>query len=173
MQEPLRRRLSLEGLAPRPVSGSLLRAVLGASLVTIALGGAAQAASSGSGSHDAQAVYRKVLSGEQAVVQALTRRDAKALVNASSSLGPLIDAALARRKAGQDTDRCDLAAHSLAFLAINAAEALMHEGEARRLLIGDAQAAATDFGKDMRACEAGIGRQAGSHTSAEKALRAL
>lgn len=145
----------------------------GSILATLTVSGAATAASSGSGDPLAADAYRKVAGAEMRVVKALSSRDGKELAATGAALGPVIEGALARRKLGKPASRCDLAAHSLAFLAINAAQALQQKGEAKRLLLQDAQKAARDFDTDMRACEAYIGRPAGSHTTAEKALRAL
>lgn len=135
--------------------------------------GAAEAASSGSGDSAAQGVHNKVANAEALIVKAISAGNAKALGAAGSSLGPIIEAAIAKRERGTKPTSCELAAHSLAFLAVSAAQALGQGGEPRRVLLDDAQAAATDFRNDMRACESYIGRQTGSHTSAEKALKAL
>lgn len=118
-------------------------------------------------------VFRKVSSAEAGVVRSLDRRDSNALAQTAGELGQLIEAALRRREQGQETTACDMAAHSLAFAAVSAAEGLANQGEGRRILLQDAMSAATDFRQDMRTCEKLIRRNTGSHTSVEKALRAL
>ncbi|MDI6836752.1 MAG: hypothetical protein QMD99_13720 [Rhizobiaceae bacterium] len=118
-------------------------------------------------------VFRKVSSAESVVVRALGRRDSDTLAKTAGELGQLIEAALKRREGGQETTACDMAAHSLAFAAVSAAEGLANKGEAQRILFQDAVSAATDFRQDMRTCEKLIRRNTGSHTSVEKALRAL
>ncbi|NKN37158.1 hypothetical protein HFC70_12405 [Agrobacterium sp. a22-2] len=118
-------------------------------------------------------VYRTVVAAEAGVVKALTARDAKALGRTTASLGKLIEDALKRHQSGQGATACDMAAHSLAFVAASASEGLANSGEAKRLLLDDAKAAAADFAKDMQACDKQSGQKMGSHTSVEKALRAL
>ncbi|MCM2473592.1 hypothetical protein HGO38_08885 [Rhizobium sp. CG5] len=129
--------------------------------------GAATAASAASD------VYRSVTTAEAGVVKAITASDGKALGRTTASLGKLIEDALKRHQGGQGATACDVAAHSLAFVAASAAEALANSGEAKRLLLDDAKAAAADFAKDMQACDKQSGQKMGSHTSVEKALRAL
>lgn len=117
--------------------------------------------------------YRIVSAEEGRITTALAKKDAKALRGSVTKLGRIIEAALAKRDRGQSVGKCDMAAHSLGFVAVSAAESLAHKGEARKMLIEDAQAAAADFIKDMQACEASNGRKKGSHNGVGNALRAL
>lgn len=118
-------------------------------------------------------IHRKVASEESRIIKALSARDENALKRSVSALGKLIDAALERRSQGVAVTACDMSAHSLAFAAVSAAEGLAHRDEQRKILLADAQAASEDFRKDIQACEALIGRKAGSHAGVGKALRAL
>lgn len=117
--------------------------------------------------------YRIVSAEEGRVIAAIDKKDAKALKGSVSKLGRIIEAALAKRDDGKPVDSCDMAAHSLGFVAVSAAESLVHQGEARKMLIGDAQAAAADFVRDMQSCEAANSRKKGSHNGVGNALRAL
>ena len=120
-----------------------------------------------------ETVFRKVSAAEATIVKSISAGDSRQLSRTGSELGRIIEAALQRRENGGSVTSCDMAAHSLAFLAVSAADGLANKGERRRLLIEDARAAASDFQKDMAACEKQAGRNTGSHTSVEKALRAL
>ena len=159
-------------LKPKPgfATTAMTRLALGPVLFVLATGALVKPASA---DPQAEGVYRKVMEAEGRVVKALTAKDGKALASVASGLGPTIEAAMARQQAGQRASACDLAAHSLAFLAVSAAGVFNYSGEARRLLLGDARTAAGNFKTDMSACEGLLGRNAGNHTSAEKALRAL
>lgn len=118
-------------------------------------------------------IYGKVTGEETRIVKSLTARDATGLKRSVSALGKLIDDALARRDRGQAVTPCDMAAHSLAYAAVSAVEALTHRDEERKILLADAVSAAEDFRKDIQACEKLIGRTAGGHAGVGKALRAL
>lgn len=120
-----------------------------------------------------ETVFRKVSAAEATIVKAIGAGDSRQLSKTGSELGRVIEAALKRREEGGSVTSCDMAAHSLAFLAVSAADGLANKGEPRRMLIEDARAAASDFQKDMAACEKQAGKKTGSHTSVEKALRAL
>ncbi len=124
---------------------------------------------------DAQvgAVYRQVAGAEAKVAKALSAKDSKSLSRIGSDLGKIIEAALQRREDGGSVSACDMAAHSLAFVAVSAADGVISKGEARKLLMDDALAAASDFQKDMQACDKLAGKPAAGHTSVGKALRAL
>ncbi|MBR0557552.1 hypothetical protein J5J10_17850 [Ciceribacter sp. L1K23] len=104
---------------------------------------------------------------------AVTAKDGKTLRKSVASLGKLIEAALNKRDRGEAVSSCDMAAHSLGFVAASVVEALAHSGEARKLLVDDARAAAADFAKDMQGCETLNRQKNGSHSGLEKALRAL
>lgn len=162
MQRPKQRfvKISLKGLALGPV-------------LSLLVFGAAQAAPTAEEARRAEAIFRKVSDAETRVVRAISAKDGKALTAAATGLGPVIEAAMARQKSGQRASACELAAHSLAFLAVSVAGSLNHSGEAKRLLVDDARTAAGNFRTDMQACEGYIGRKTGTHMSAEKALRAL
>ena len=118
-------------------------------------------------------VHSKVSAAEATIVKAIGAGDSRLLSKTGTELGRIIEAALKRREDGGSVTSCDMAAHSLAYLAVSAADGLANKGEARRMLIEDARAAASDFQKDMAACEKQAGKRTGSHTSVEKALRAL
>lgn len=118
-------------------------------------------------------VHRAVSAAEAQVTKAISARDSDALSRIGKDLGRIIEAALVRRENGGDVSSCDMAAHSLAFVAVTAADGIIGKGEARKLLLADATAAAADFQKDMQACEKQAGKSSGSHTSVGKALRAL
>lgn len=118
-------------------------------------------------------VHSKVSAAEATIVKAIGAGDSRLLSRTGTELGRIIEAALKRREDGGSVTSCDMAAHSLAFLAVSAADGLANKGEPRQLLIEDARAAASDFQKDMAACEKQAGKRTGSHTSVEKALRAL
>ncbi|MCM2397140.1 hypothetical protein NBH19_13765 [Rhizobium sp. S95] len=120
-----------------------------------------------------EAVYRKVNAAEASIAKAIGAGDSRQLSRTGSELGRVIEAALKRREEGQAVSSCDMAAHSLAYVAVSAADGLANKGEARKVLIEDARAAVSDFQKDMAACEKQAGKKTGSHTSVEKALRAL
>lgn len=143
------------------------RLALGPALFVMALQ-FPQAASAGQAE-----TYRIVSAEEGRVTAAIGKKDSKALRGSVSKLGRIIEAALAKRDGGKQVDSCDMAAHSLGFVAVSAAESLAHQGEARKMLVGDAQAAAADFSRDMQACEAANGRKKGSHNGVGNALRAL
>ncbi|KPF44416.1 hypothetical protein IP76_10835 [Rhizobium sp. AAP43] len=121
----------------------------------------------------ASAVHRQVSAAEAQVTKAISAKDSKSLSRIGSELGRIIEAALARRETGGEVSSCDMAAHSLAFVAVSAADGLISKGEARKLLLADASTAASDFQKDMQTCEKQAGKSSGSHTSIGKALRAL
>lgn len=118
-------------------------------------------------------VYSKVTSEEARIVTALKARDSVRLQRSVGALGKLIDDALARRDRGEAVTPCDMAAHSLAFVAMSAAEALAHQDQEKKILLADALSAAEDFRKDIQACETLAGRKFGSHANVGKALRAL
>ncbi|RKE78196.1 hypothetical protein [Rhizobium sp. AG855] len=124
---------------------------------------------------DAQigAVYRQLSSAEAKVAKALSAKDSRSLSRIGSELGKIIEAALQRRENGGSVSACDMAAHSLAFVAVSAADGVISKGDARKLLMDDAMAAASDFQKDMQACDKLAGKPASGHTSVGKALRAL
>ncbi|GEO85359.1 MULTISPECIES: hypothetical protein [Alphaproteobacteria] len=157
MQRP-ERRITFKGLAFGPVVFSL---ALCAS--------AAMAQDSG----QMETVFRKVSAAEATIVKAIGAGDSRQLSKTGSELGRIIEAALKRREDGGRVTSCDMAAHSLAYLAVSVADGLANKGEPRRLLIEDARAAASDFQKDMSACEKQAGKKTGSHASVERALRAL
>jgi hypothetical protein len=119
------------------------------------------------------AVHRQVVSAEAKIAKALSAKDPKSLSRIGSELGKIIEAALQRREEGGTVSACDMAAHSLAFVAVSAADGVISKGEARKLLMDDAVAAASDFQKDMQACDKLAGKPAAGHTSVGKALRAL
>jgi len=118
-------------------------------------------------------VYSKVADAEARIGRALSARDGKAIATVAGDLGHLIDDAIARRQDGNAATACDMAAHSLAYVAVSLAEGLADKGDARGVLIEDARAAAADFRGDMQACEKLLRRKPGAHTSVEKALKAL
>ncbi|MBC7311539.1 MAG: hypothetical protein H5U11_03500 [Rhizobium sp.] len=118
-------------------------------------------------------VHSKVSAAEATIVKAIGAGDSRQLSKTGTELGRIIEAALKRREDGGSVTSCDMAAHSLAYLAVSVADGLANKGEPRRMLIEDARAAASDFQKDMAACEKQAGKRTGSHTSVEKALRAL
>lgn len=151
----------------------MMRLALGPVSLVLALGGVAAAAPAGQDLRQAEQVFRKVIDAETKLAKALTARDGRAIAAVADGLGPIIDSAMARQKAGQKASSCELAAHSLAFLAVSAAGSLTYTGEAKRLLLGDARTAASNFKTDVIACEGYIGQKSGNHTSVEKALRAL
>ncbi len=152
------RRFTIKGLAFGPAAFSL---VLGASAVVAQDKGAVDA------------VYRKVSAAEAVIAKAIGAGNSRQLSQTGAELGRIIEAALKRREDGGTVTACDMAAHSLAYLAVSVADGLANKGEARRMLIEDARAAASDFQKDMTACDKQAGKKTGSHTSVEKALRAL
>lgn len=118
-------------------------------------------------------IYRKVISAETRMVQAMTAKDERGLEKIAAELGILIEKALDRRKAGGSVSACDIAVHSLTFVAVSAGQALGSNGAMRKALVDDARGASSDFTRDMRACEAFAGQKIGNHTNVEKALRAL
>ncbi|QLF69024.1 hypothetical protein FE840_005415 [Peteryoungia desertarenae] len=118
-------------------------------------------------------VHRQVSLAEASVTKAIGAGDSKTLSRIGQELGSIIETALAHRENGGEVTRCDMAAHALAYVAVSAADGLSITGEGRKLLLGDALAAAGDFEADMRACDQQAGKKPGSHTSVEKALRAL
>jgi hypothetical protein len=118
-------------------------------------------------------IYRKVISAETRMVKAMTAKDERGLEKIGAELGILIDKALARRKAGGSVSPCDIAMHSLTFVAVSAGQALGSNGEMRKALVEDARGASSDFTRDMRACETFSGQKIGNHLDVEKALRAL
>jgi hypothetical protein len=119
------------------------------------------------------AVHRQVSAAEAKVAKAISAKDSKSLSSLGNQLGRIIEAALQRRENGGEVSSCDMAAHSLAFAAVTSADGLISKGEARKLLMQDAISAASDFQKDMQACDRQAGKATGSHTSVVKALRAL
>ncbi len=119
------------------------------------------------------AVHRQVSGAEAKVAKALSNQDSSALSRIGSELGKVIEAALQRRDNGGSVSACDMAAHSLAFVAVSAADGAISKGDARKLLMDDALAAASDFQKDMQACDKLAGKSPAGHTSVGKALRAL
>lgn len=157
MQRP-QRRITFKRLAFGPAAFSL---ALGASAVSAQDNG------------QLEAVFRKVSAAEATIVKAIGAGNSRQLSKTGTELGRIIEAALKRREDGGTVTSCDMAAHSLAFLAVSVADGLANKGEPRQLLIEDARAAASDFQKDMAACEKQAGKKTGSHTSVEKALRAL
>ncbi|WP_454288623.1 hypothetical protein [Rhizobium arsenicireducens] len=157
MQRP-ERRFTFKGLAFGPAAFSL---ALGASTVWAQESG------------QLETVFRKLSAAEATIVKAIGARDSRQLSKTGSELGRIIEAALKRREDGGSVTSCDMAAHSLAYLAVSVADGLANKGDPRRMLIEDARAAASDFQKDMAACEKQAGKKTGSHTSVEKALRAL
>lgn len=119
------------------------------------------------------AVHRQVSAAEAGVAKAISAKDSNTLSRIGNDLGKIIEAALQRRENGGEVTSCDMAAHSLAFAAVTSADGLISKGEARKLLMQDAISAASDFQKDMQACDKQAGKATGSHTSVGKALRAL
>ncbi|MFN3830714.1 MAG: hypothetical protein ACK4SQ_00710 [Allorhizobium sp.] len=119
------------------------------------------------------AVHRQVSAAEAKVAKAISAKDSNSLSRIGNDLGKIIEAALQRRENGGEVSSCDMAAHSLAFAAVTSADGLISKGEARKLLLQDAISAASDFQKDMQACDKLAGKATGSHTSVGKALRAL
>jgi hypothetical protein len=119
------------------------------------------------------AVHRQVNAAEAQVAEAISAKDSNTLSRIGNDLGKIIEAALQRRENGGEVTSCDMAAHSLAFAAVTSADGLISKGEARKLLMQDAVSAASDFQKDMQACDKQAGKATGSHTSVGKALRAL
>ncbi|MGV8939452.1 MAG: hypothetical protein ACOH2J_20225 [Allorhizobium sp.] len=124
-------------------------------------------------SPEAGTVYSKVIDAEARIGRAIAARDGKAVASVAGDLGHLIDGAIARRDKGQAATACDMAAHSLGYVAVSIVEGLADSGEARRTLFDDARSAYGDFRTDIQACEKYLGRKTGPHTSVEKALRAL
>ena len=122
---------------------------------------------------DDTATHRTVSSEESRVATAISKGDTRSLQRSVGTLGKIIDTAMKRRQGGGEVSACDMAAHSLGFVAVNAADGLGQKGEVRKMLLADAQSAATDFRKDMQNCETLISNKTGNHTSVEKALRAL
>lgn len=119
------------------------------------------------------AVHRQVSAAEARVAKAISAKDSNSLSRIGNELGKIIETALQRRESGGEVSSCDMAAHSLAFAAVTSADGLISKGDARKLLMQDAMSAASDFQKDMQACDKQAGKAAGSHTSVVKALRAL
>lgn len=119
------------------------------------------------------AVHRQVSAAEASLAKAISAKDSSSLSRIGNDLGKIIEAALQRRENGGEVSSCDMAAHSLAFAAVTSADGLISKGEARKLLMQDAISAASDFQKDMQACDKQAGKATGSHTSVGKALRAL
>lgn len=119
------------------------------------------------------AVHRQVGAAEAKVAKAISAKDSNSLSRIGNDLGKIIEAALQRRENGGEVSSCDMAAHSLAFVAVTSADGLISKGDARKLLMQDAASAAADFQKDMQACDKQAGKATGSHTSVGKALRAL
>ncbi|MBX9469747.1 MAG: hypothetical protein KL839_18690 [Rhizobium sp.] len=119
------------------------------------------------------AVHRQVSAAEARVAKAISAKDSNSLSRLGNELGKIIETALQRRENGGEVSSCDMAAHSLAFAAVTSADGLISRGEARKLLMQDAISAASDFQKDMQACDRQASKAAGSHTSVVKALRAL
>lgn len=119
------------------------------------------------------AVHRQVGAAEAKVAKAISAKDSNSLSRIGNDLGKIIEAALQRRENGGEVSSCDMAAHSLAFVAVTSADGLISKGDARKLLMQDATSAAADFQKDMQACDKQAGKATGSHTSVGKALRAL
>jgi hypothetical protein len=119
------------------------------------------------------AVHRQVGAAEARVAKAISAKDSNSLSRIGNELGKIIETALQRRESGGEVSSCDMAAHSLAFAAVTSADGLISKGDARKLLMQDAMSAASDFQKDMQACDKQAGKTAGSHTSVVKALRAL
>lgn len=137
MQRP-QRRITFKRLAFGPAAFSL---ALGASAISAQDNG------------QLEAVFRKVSAAEVTIVKAIGAGNSRQLSKTGTELGRIIEAALKRREDGGTVTSCDMAAHSLAFLAVSAADGLANKGEPRQLLIEDARAAASDFQKDMAACE--------------------
>ena len=119
------------------------------------------------------AAQQTVSREEERIVSALAAKDRKSLQRSVSTLGAVIGAAMKRKQAGGDVSSCEMAAHSLGFAALSAAEALAQKGNARQVLKEDATAAAGDFQSDMQACDKNSGRKTGNHSRVVKALRAL
>ncbi|THV24099.1 hypothetical protein [Peteryoungia ipomoeae] len=117
--------------------------------------------------------HRQVSAAEARVAKAISAKDSTALSRIGKDLGGIIEAALVRRENGGDVSSCEMAAHSLAFVAVTVADGMISKGKARKLLLADAASASTDFQKDMQACDKQAGESSGSHTSVGKALRAL
>lgn len=117
--------------------------------------------------------HRQVSAAEARVAKAISAKDSTALSRIGKDLGGIIEAALVRRENGGEVSSCEMAAHSLAFVAVTVADGMISKGEARKLLLADATSASTDFQKDMQACDKQAGKSSGSHTSVGKALRAL
>ncbi len=119
------------------------------------------------------AVHRQVSTAESTIAKAITAGDSNSLFRIGNELGRIIEAALEKRESGGEVSACDMAAHSLAFAAVSASDGLASKGEPRKALLDDAVSASSDFRKDMLTCDKQAGKKTGSHTSVEKALRAL
>ncbi|MBB4952948.1 hypothetical protein H4S14_000995 [Agrobacterium vitis] len=141
----------------------------------LAFGPAAFALAGSLTAHAASGVdlHGRISAAEAAMVKAMTTRDAALLRRTVGSLGPLIDDALKRKKAGGQVSSCDMAAHSLGFAGTSLSEAIAERGKERKLLMDDARQAAADFDRDMSACDAQVGQKTGNHAGVAKALRAL
>jgi hypothetical protein len=145
----------------------------------LALGPAAFSLIAASGVVQAQdkaqlsAVHRQVSAAEVSVAKAISASDSKNLFRIGNELGRIIEAALERRENGGEVSSCEMAAHSLAFVAVSASDGFASKGEPRKALLEDAASASSDFRKDMLACDKQAGQKTGSHTSVDKALRAL
>jgi hypothetical protein len=141
----------------------------------LAFGPAAFALAGGLAAHAASAadVHGRIVSAEAAMTKAISSHDTALLRRTVGSLGPMIEDALKRKKAGGQVSSCDLAAHSLGFAGTSLSEAIAERGKERKLLMDDARQAAADFDRDMSACDAQVGQKTGNHAGVAKALRAL
>lgn len=141
----------------------------------LAFGPAAFALAGSLNAHAASSadVHARISNAEKAMIKAISAHDTALLRRTVGSLGPLIEDALKRKKAGGQVSSCDLAAHSLGFAGTSLSEAIAERGKQRQVLMGDAQQAAADFDRDMSACDAQAGQKTGNHAGVAKALRAL
>lgn len=129
---------------------------------------AAQAASP-----SASDAHARISAAEAAIVKAIAAHDTALLRRTVGSLGPIIQDALKRKKAGGQVSSCDLAAHSLGFAGKSLSDAIAVRGKERQLLMDDARQAAADFDRDMSACDVQAGQKTGNHANVAQALRAL
>ncbi|HBF32236.1 hypothetical protein [Rhizobium sp.] len=129
---------------------------------------AAHAAPSSSGD-----IHGRISAAETALIKAISTHDTALLRRTVGSLGPMIEDALKRKKAGGQVSSCDMAAHSLGFAGKSLSDAIALRGKERKLLMDDARQAAADFDRDMSACDAQAGQKTGNHAGVAQALRAL
>lgn len=118
-------------------------------------------------------LHQRISTAEAAVIKAISAHDTTLLRRTIGNLGPMIEDALKRKKAGGQVSSCDLAAHSLGFAATSLSDAIVVRGKERQLLMDDARQAAADFNRDMSACDVQAGQKTGNHAGVAQALRAL